>query len=72
MLPVGLFFLLLFQNGDTPLKHAATNGHLLIAQILLEHGANTEEVDAVSVCIYIHTTVCMHLLITIMLSYVHV
>ena len=65
MLPVGLFCLpfeseclrLLFQNGDTPLKHAATNGHLLIAQILLEHGASMEEVDPVSVCIYIHTTV---------------
>jgi ankyrin repeat protein len=33
------------KNGDTPLKHAATNGHLLIAQILLEHGASMEEVD---------------------------
>ena len=45
--------MLFFQNGDTPLKHAAINGHLLIAQILLEHGASMEEVDEVSIVVYI-------------------
>jgi serine/threonine-protein phosphatase 6 regulatory ankyrin repeat subunit B len=33
------------KNGDTALKHAAINGHLLIAQILLQHGASMEDVD---------------------------
>ena len=45
--------MLSFQNGDTPIKHAAMNGHLLIAQILLEHGASLEEVDEVSIVVYI-------------------
>ena len=40
---------LCFQNGDTALKHAAINGLLLIAQILLQHGASMEDVNEVSV-----------------------
>ena len=38
----------MYQNGDTPLLHAASNGHLPVVEHLLETGADMEAKNKVS------------------------
>ena len=39
------------QNGDTPLIAASQNGHKDIVEVLLNHGAEVDLPDKVSVCV---------------------
>ena len=39
------------QDGDTPLIHASHDGHKGIVEVLLNHGAEVDLPDQVSVCV---------------------
>ena len=42
------------QYGGTPLVRAAENGHVEIAQLLVEKGANIETMDEVQFVAFVH------------------